>query len=363
MNRKLASIQKIVSLRLIEGADKIAVAAVLGWQVVVLKEEFGEGDSCVYVEIDSILPDRPEFEFLRERKFRIRTIKLKGQVSQGICFPLSILPRGKYKEGDDVTEILKIKKYDPQAEAEQKEIDRLNAIHKNRIRKYFMRFSWFRRLVFRPQRLPRPAFVRKTDEDRIQLFPNICQEQKGTKFHVTEKLDGTSASYFVVKKGRRYKYGICSRNFEILKKNYPYWDVSEKYRIKEKLIELAKEKGEDIVIQGEIIGLKVQENKYHSSELMFYVFNLKIGNRWYFYPEDIFTELHTMASGQDGELHIVPLLRSEYYLPDTINEAVEAAKSKSLLADIPREGIVVRNQEKGLSFKIINPDFLLKFDD
>src|SRR5512133_1532260 len=95
MSRKLASIQKIVSLTPIEGADKIEVATVLGWNVVVKKGDFKVGDACVYIEIDSILPDRPEFEFLRERKFRIKTIRLKGQVSQGICFPLSILPRPK----------------------------------------------------------------------------------------------------------------------------------------------------------------------------------------------------------------------------------------------------------------------------
>jgi len=281
----------------------------------------------VYCEIDSILPDRPEFEFLRDRKFRVRTIRLKKQISQGICFPLSVLPMGNYKEGDDVTEILSVKKHDPQAEAEQKEIDRLNAIHKNRIRKYFMRFSWFRRLVFRPQRLPRPAFVRKTDEDRIQLFPKICEEQKGTKFQVTEKLDGTSASYFVVKKGRRYKYGICSRNFEVIKKNYPYWDISEKYNLKYWLIELAKKKNADVVVQGEIVGPKVQENKYHLSELRFFAFNLKIGNNWYFYTNDIFCRLSSVWDWDVEMINVVPLISDNYCLPDTISEAVETRRA------------------------------------
>lgn len=89
--RKLASIQRIISLSAIEGADKIEKAVVLGWNVVVKKGDFKVGDLCVYCEIDSILPDKPEFEFLRDRKFRIKTIKLKNQCSQGICFPLSIL--------------------------------------------------------------------------------------------------------------------------------------------------------------------------------------------------------------------------------------------------------------------------------
>ena len=175
------------------------------------------------------MPDRPEFEFLRSKKFRIKTIKLRGQVSQGICFPLNVIsemqkfyvPGIGYdlcEEGDDVTKLLGVRKYDPQAEAEQREIDKLNEIHKNRLRKHFMRYPWFRRLIFKPQRLRRPTFVKKTDEDRIQLFPNICEEQKGTEFFATEKLDGTSASYFMVKKGWRCRYGVCSRNFQLTKK-------------------------------------------------------------------------------------------------------------------------------------------------
>src|SRR6056297_506501 len=90
--RKLASIQKIRSLDPIEGADAIERATVLGWQLVVKKGEFKPGDLAVYCEIDSLMPERPEFEFLKPRKMRIRTVRLRGQVSQGICFPLSILP-------------------------------------------------------------------------------------------------------------------------------------------------------------------------------------------------------------------------------------------------------------------------------
>jgi RNA ligase (TIGR02306 family) len=91
--RKLASIQKIVDIRPIDGADKIEVAQVLGWEVVVAKkDEFKVGDLVIYIEIDSIVPDKSEFDFLRDRKFRVRTIKLRKQVSQGLILPLSILP-------------------------------------------------------------------------------------------------------------------------------------------------------------------------------------------------------------------------------------------------------------------------------
>ena len=112
--RKLASIQKIVALDPIEGADAIEKATVLGWQLVVRKDEFKVGDFVVYVEIDSLMPEREEFKFLMPRGMRVRTIRLRGQVSQGICFPLSILPQDfKVEEDVDCTEVLGIVKYEP----------------------------------------------------------------------------------------------------------------------------------------------------------------------------------------------------------------------------------------------------------
>lgn|SRR3990167_737890 len=93
MERKLASIQVISALDPIEGADRIERATVLGWQLVVKKGEFSVGDLCVYVEIDSLLSDLPEFEFMRNRNFRVRTIRLKNTLSQGLALPISVLAR------------------------------------------------------------------------------------------------------------------------------------------------------------------------------------------------------------------------------------------------------------------------------
>lgn len=89
--RKLATIREIKDIQPIEGADRIEVATVDGWQVVIKKGEFKVGDKIIYIEIDSIVPEREEFEFLRDRKFRVRTIKLRKQISQGLIMPLSIL--------------------------------------------------------------------------------------------------------------------------------------------------------------------------------------------------------------------------------------------------------------------------------
>ncbi|MFW6246855.1 MAG: hypothetical protein ACOC22_01620 [bacterium] len=179
--RKLASIQRISNISPIPDADAIEVAQVLGWKVVVKKNQFKVNDLVVYCEIDSLMPDRPEFEFLRKNKFRIRTIRMRGQISQGICFPLDILPKhtqwhieemekarisgihgAKGVEGMDVTDILNIEKYEPPIPAE------LAGEVKGAI----------------------PSFLIKTDEDRIQILPEIPAKYGGLQFVATEKLDG-----------------------------------------------------------------------------------------------------------------------------------------------------------------------------
>ncbi len=170
MERKLATIQKITNIRPIEGADKIEQVSVRGWNVVVKKGEFNENALCVYMEIDSLLPERPEFEFLRPRKFRIRTMKLKGSISQGIAFPFTILPEeyqlqklaGDVSIGEDVTEILGITKYEEPIPA------CLGGTAKGRF----------------------PSHSIKTDEERIQNLTELFPEYKKYTWVATEKLDG-----------------------------------------------------------------------------------------------------------------------------------------------------------------------------
>jgi RNA ligase (TIGR02306 family) len=116
--RKLASIKTISSIMPIEGKDRIVLAMVDGWSVIVKKDEFQVGDKCVYCEIDSVMPETEQFEFLRSKKFRIKTMRMSGVVSQGICFPMSILPDGSYEIEQDVTEILGIKQYEDTMDVE-----------------------------------------------------------------------------------------------------------------------------------------------------------------------------------------------------------------------------------------------------
>lgn len=215
--RRLATIRTISDIRPIPGADRIEAAQVDGWECVVQKGEFAVGQHIVYIEVDSIVPDRPEFEFLRDRKFRVRTIKLRKQVSQGLVLPMSILPAGDYPLDTDVTEVLGIKKYDPQAEQERL---LLACADDNRVKQhgklfqFMMQFRWFRKCFGpKPKEKGFPAWIVKTDEERIQNKTTMFENEKksGTRFMVTEKIDGQSATYFLKKVGRKkYEFGVCS---------------------------------------------------------------------------------------------------------------------------------------------------------
>ena len=366
--RKLASIQRIVSLEPIKDADKIEKCVVLGWELVVAKKDnFKVGDLVCYMEVDSILPNKPEFEFLRERKFRIKTIKLRGQVSQGICFPLSILPKGKYAEGDDVTDILGVRKHDPQAEFERKEAERLASIDKNRMTKFLKRYAWYRSLVFKPTKKPFPAFIRKTDEDRIQLFPDYYEKWGHLRFYVTEKLDGQSATYFCVpnpKHGlfrKKWLFGVCSRNFQLLKPDKSsYWTLAKELNIESNMKAWCERHDTGLIIQGEAVGRGIQGNKYVFEDIKLFVFNAFV------YSNGItssFNQPRQIDICNELGLKTVDCLESSFDLKPTIPEMVELAKGRSLWANIHREGIVVRNYEHNISFKVINPDFLLKYQD
>lgn len=340
MSRKLAHIEKIEKISPILGADSIEVADVLGWKCVVKKGEFRVGQKIVYIEIDSILPKKPEFEFMSSRNYRVKTIKLRGQISQGMVFPISIIP-GNYTErdfnvGDDVTDKLEIEKYDIQDSATKN------------VSKRVARF---------------PEWIKKTDEERVQNMPWVFDKYRNKKFVFTEKLDGQSATYFLNKKRYlfglvvRNEFGVCSRNLQIFSEDKSsYWTVYNTHSIDEVLINLSKHYNSNrVVLQGEIIGTGIQGNKYKIDGFLFYVYNLIVDDKKI---NDL--EMRNVLYNQ---LPCVPLLENGEYLPNTVDEIVSMADSKSVLSNTPREGIVVRNYEHDISFKVINPTFLLKYGE
>jgi len=319
--RKLASIQQIKGLAPIDGADMIERATVLGWSVVVKKGDFAVGDWCVFCEIDSVLPDEPEFSFLKER--RLRTVKLRGQISQGIVFPLESLRRFFAEEygdniplieGLEVTELLRVTKYEPV-------INNLDA-----------------KGLF-------PRFVPKTDETRIQSDPSLLLDFGYS--YSTEKLDGQSGTFF----NWQGQIGFCSRNFE----QKP--ETNNQFTFIGKSLNIPS----GYAVQGEIIGPKIQSNKYKRDGYEFYVFNVyDISAQTYLKLAD-----KTLFC-QDHNLNQVPFLESLFIDERmTIAQLEELATGKSALnPDTLREGIVIRNYEDdSKSFKVISPYFLLKYKE
>lgn len=359
--RQLATIRTIASTRPIQGADRIEVAQVDGWECVVKKGEFEVGQQIVYVEVDSVMPERPEFEFLRDRKFRVRTIKLRGQVSQGLVLPLDILPAGNYKLGDDVTELLGVTKYDPQAQQEALLLTKQPKTSTNPVVKFLMRFKWYRRLFMKPKRKGGfPDWIVKTDETRIQNLTTLfdIERKRGTLFSVTEKVDGQSATYFLQKISRRkYEFGVCSRNIRLgTPDNSSYWTIARKYDIENVLKKLIGEY-QTIVLQGEICGDGIQGNKYHISGYDFFAFNL-------IYPDHKCTTAEIKETLAPFGIKSVPIVEEGKALPETIAELVEYSKGKSVVRkEQKREGVVMRNVQNNISFKVINPDFLLAEKD
>lgn len=362
--RKLATIREIKEIKPIPGADKIEVAVVDGWECVVKKDEnFHTGDMVIYIEIDSIMPKKPEFEFLAERKYRIKTIKLRKQVSQGLVLPLSFLPSTKYKLNDDVTKILGITKYDTELEQEMKIA---NDTKVNPIIKYLLRFNFFRKLYnkYRGTRIRKgnfPSWIVKTDEERIQNLPDLFEQLKRDKIELvaTEKIDGTSSTYFY----RNSEFGICSRNMKLdkdtkcyFKGKSPYYEIANQLNIETVLKSIAKEfHKEAVVLQGEIIGEGIQGNKYHIDGYQFRAFNLILNGKK-------LDQIEMQSILEPYDIKCVDTVNAHLKLEGELTETpFKYAKGKSLLLKTQnREGIVLRNYDRGISFKIINPEFLLE---
>lgn len=337
--RKLASIQKIKKLEPIANADAIEKATVLGWQLVVKKGEFKEGDFCVYCEIDSIMPDKPEFEFLKPRGMRVRTVRLRGEISQGIAFPLSILPASvDIKEDVDVTELLGVIKYEPP----------IPACLSGKIKGTF------------------PSFIPKTDETRVQILQKVLDKYKGEHGYITEKLDGSSATYYV----NEGVFGCCSRNMDLLEDaDNSFWKCARQLNIEEKLRSLDK----NIAIQGELIGEGVQGNKYNLKGQTVYFFNAFDIDNFQYLPFREFMDLM-----YDLGLETVPIVVDKTIIHNDINMYVDFSILKSSLnLDVWAEGIVVRPHKEKIdlllsnekfhngrvSFKVINPEFLIKYGE
>lgn len=338
--RKLASIQYIHDITPIEGADRIECIHVLGWQCVANKGIFHVGDCCVYMEVDSFLPICEQFEFLRNSSyknsgllgegFRLKTLKYRGQISQGLVQPLSILPEGNYELGDDVTKLLGIRKW----EIEEHVTNSGTVI------------SEF------------PEGIPKTDELRVQSYPELINEFKAVKgYYISTKMDGCSVTMYQ-KDGH---FGICGRNYEYADDDKcAMWKYAHEHEIPEKI---AKANITDIAIQGEFCGAGIQKNRLKLVKPEWYVFtmlDLKTHSR---FSLEKMTEICKLL-----KLNMVPIEEvKEDFEYDDVDTLLERAKGK-YLSGMNKEGIVIRPLEPiysktiegPLSMKVLNNDYLLK---
>lgn len=361
MSRVLAHIETIDWITPIEGRDRIVLAGILGWQVIVRKDQYNIGDKVVFCEIDSVFPEKPEYEFLRSKKFRIKTMKMGGVVSQGICFPMSTLPDGNYEIGADVTNLMGITQYEPTMDKEDE--TEIRTASKQKYPNFLMRMKWFRNLVLpKKQAKGFPDFISKTDETRIQNAPHYLNMD--IKWVATEKVDGQSGTFALRRtqkkslfKKEKFDFIVCSRNLRLWQKdNSTYWSVADRYKIENVLRDLIGE-NEWVAIQGECVGSKVQGNKYKVTESDLYVFNVT-------YPTGRLGSLEAKTVVEKYGMKFVPIVDENKSIKGmSVNEILDYATSTSQLYNTLREGIVFRSLDGKMSFKAVSPDFLLKHNE
>lgn len=372
--RNLATIQTIASLTPIEGKDRIVLASFenIGFKTIVDKS-FSVGEKVVYCEVDSLLPPKPEFENLRARCWnekwqghRIKCIKFGNGVSEGICFHVKDLltdfEPDYTKDGYDLTSSLGIKKYDPEAQEEQSLIQKKKY---GKIMQMLFRIPFLKKLLLpKKQKGGWPEMFSKTDESRIQNFPNICSDWKGKVVYVSCKMDGQSLTAGIYKK----QYYLCSRNLRLFpnQEGGKYWEVSKKYDIEKKLRKFKKNTKHDIYIQGESCGPGIQANKMKFVEPKLFVFNVfDITEKKYFGYKNL------KDFCEEYGFEMVPEVDLKEFNWNSIEEIVEYSKgSYPSNPDSPREGIVIRPvsplpPQNGMcnmaSIKIINPEFQIRY--
>ena len=377
--RALAYTAKVGEIHKIEGAANIELISVLGWRVIAKIGEFHEGDLCVYFEIDSKLPEKEWSEFMRSKHFKVKTMKLGkfNVISQGLALPLNAFDvEIPTEENVDVTELLGVtysvaednarKNGDPDAKYKAMAARRPN-IFKKPWARWMMKQKWGRKVMFfffgKKKDKPRefPSFISKTDEERVENQPWRIGD--GKTYLATEKLDGTSCTYALERKGKRkFEFYVCSRNVRQQDENQEcyhdhniYWDLAFKYDIERYLREFLDTRKDCkwVCIQGEGVG-SVQGNPLKLTEDDLYVFNFKndVDGRW------------ASTEGKDLIEHWgmkwVPIL-GMVEMPDTMEELKELATGKSIVNPaVMREGIVYRSLDGQDSFKNVSREYLLK---
>lgn len=353
MTRKLVSIKPITYIKPIEGADAIECAIVDGgWPVVVKKDEYKVGDLAIYLEIDSWVPHelapflskgKEPREYNGVKGERLRTVKLRGQISQGLLLPTTILdekglwPLAGNAEGYDLSVQLGIQKWEPPIPAQ------LRGVMKGNF----------------------PSFIPKTDQERCQnLRKEIFGEHALEAYEVTTKLDGSSMTIYV----RNGEVGVCSRNIDLKETDEnSFWKAARNQNLVTALQKLADETAEEWALQGELIGEGIQGNPEKIQGQRFFLFDI-FNITWGKYVSPLFrtNALLPMLQRFGADLEHVPVLESNLFLDGkftTVDDLLNFAEGPSLNPDTKREGIVFKSKDSQFTFKAISNSYLLKHKD
>ena len=315
----LATIQKILDVQSCPNSDNLDLVKVLGWQVVTKRGEYSVGDLAIYVSIDTILPEHPEFEFLRNKHFRIRPIRLRGNESAGILFPLTILPMfikaegietsvfAKYTDGEDVTDILKVVHYEKPIPVELagQAVGGL------------------------------PGFLVMTDELNLRTYPDAVPELWSRPYYITRKDDGSSGTFF----RKDSTFGVCSRRIHLKDtEGNGFWKMARKYNIENALAKSFPDT--NIALQGECVGPGIQENKLGLKEMELHIFNLfDIQARTYLG----YNKLKEFC--KINNIPMVTEINEGSAFGFTLEELIKLANEQKYPTGGPAEGIVCRPKE------------------
>jgi len=357
--RKLVTIREISEISPISNSDFLEVATVDGWQVVVKKGEFQLGDKCLYFEIDSAIPAvDPRFDFLKKscqrtwhdkEIYRIKTVKLRGQISQGLALPLSEFPElTKLENGQNIDELLGVEKW---------EYEEPNSSHG---------------FGFKIGKTAgdRPDFIPKTDEERIQnLFKKYQRDYRDVQFAKSLKLDGSSISVAMIKKPEMFirfrteyphqtefqQFLVCSRNQLKKDENCSFWEGVKNEQLFEKLSNWPG----SLVVQGELMGPGIQKNREKLTQCEVFAFRIWFPEQERFATHDEFVQICSLLN-----IKTVPQLGicKPFQECESVQELLKQAEISSL-NNPTAEGIVFKSVDnidgEMIHFKVINNKFLL----
>lgn len=400
--RELAYVVRVDDIKPIEGRDRVECAVVGGWTIMVRKGQFHPGSLGIYFEIDSQVPEKEPFMFLAQKKFKIKTQKYKTPNGQFWSQGLLMAPEDfNWYMNDIRTAIIEMDAtndegyhaVDNESRFLTKRLGVTYAVAEDNARKsgsmdkykkmaqrrpklfakkpirWLMRRNWGKKLLFvlfgkkKDKKSGWPAWVKKTDEERVQNMPWILQNKE--PWIATEKIDGTSTT-FTMKRGKfgKFDFYVCSRNVVFDKPDKTcfydsnvYLEMAEKYNIENALKDILKSNPELewVTIQGETYGPGIQKRDYSATEHEFAAFNFitSTEGRW--------NSLKAKELLSFYDIPWVPIIDKEFILPNTVEELLDIATDMSVIDGGMREGLVFRSLDGAQSFKAVSNEFLMKY--